>query len=104
MDYLDGIGRGQIFRHDQELAACAREGLEQLKGLRVFGPKEGRAGVVSFLIKDVHAHDVVTLADRQGVALRGGQRIKLFLKFEKIAASLMILYSKIQLNCFPVYF
>ena len=38
----------------------------------MFGPKTGRAGLVSFLLKDVHAHDVVTLADQAGVALRGG--------------------------------
>jgi len=38
----------------------------------LFGPKSGRAGVVSFLLNDVHAHDVVTVADQRGVALRGG--------------------------------
>jgi cysteine desulfurase/selenocysteine lyase len=38
----------------------------------LFGPKTGRAGLVSFLLADVHAHDVVTLADQAGVALRGG--------------------------------
>src|SRR6266536_65607 len=72
MDYLDGIGRENIFRHDQELAAYAYEQLSRLKDVRLFGPKTGRAGVVSFLLKDVHAHDVVTVADQRGVALRGG--------------------------------
>src|ERR1041385_2471579 len=72
MDYLDAIGRENIFRHDQELAAYAQEKLSALKNLRLFGPKTGRAGVVSFLLNEVHAHDVVTLADRAGVALRGG--------------------------------
>jgi cysteine desulfurase/selenocysteine lyase len=72
MDYLDAIGRDQIWRHDQELAAYAADQLAALKNLRLFGPKTGRAGVVSFLLKDVHAHDVVTLADQAGVALRGG--------------------------------
>ena len=42
------------------------------RGIRLFGPKKNRAGLVSFLLDDVHAHDVVTLADRAGVALRGG--------------------------------
>jgi len=41
-------------------------------GIRLFGPHIGRAGLVSFLLKDVHAHDVVTVADQRGVALRGG--------------------------------
>jgi cysteine desulfurase/selenocysteine lyase len=72
MDYLDAIGREKIWRHDQELSAYAAEELSALKGIRIFGPKQNRAGLVSFLLKDVHAHDVVTLADQGGVALRGG--------------------------------
>jgi cysteine desulfurase/selenocysteine lyase len=72
MDYLDTIGRENIWRHDQELANYASEKLSALKNIRIFGPKTGRAGLVSFLLKDVHAHDVVTLADQAGVALRGG--------------------------------
>lgn len=72
MDYLETIGREHIFRHDQELAAHAYERLAALKGMRLFGPKTGRAGLVSFLLDDVHAHDLVTVADQWGVALRGG--------------------------------
>jgi len=75
MDYLDAIGRENIWRHDQELANYAYEKLSALKDVRLFGPKlnsANRAGLVSFLLKDVHAHDVVTLADQAGVALRGG--------------------------------
>ena len=75
MDYLDAIGRENIWKHDQELANYAYEKLSLLKDIRLFGPKlnsANRAGLVSFLLKDVHAHDVVTLADQAGVALRGG--------------------------------
>lgn len=72
MDYLDAVGRENIWQHDQELARYAYEQLATLKDIRLFGPKTGRAGLVSFLLKDVHAHDVVTLADQGGVALRGG--------------------------------
>ncbi len=72
MDYLDALGRDNIFRHDQELAAYAVERLSRLKGLRLFGPKTGRAGVVSFVLDKIHAHDIVTVADQYGVALRGG--------------------------------
>jgi cysteine desulfurase/selenocysteine lyase len=72
MDYLDAIGRESIFRHDQDLANHAYDGLAKLSGIRLFGPKRGRAGLVSFLLADVHAHDVVTVADQFGVALRGG--------------------------------
>ena len=62
MDYLDAIGRENIWKHDQELANYAAEKLSALKNIRIFGPKQNRAGLVSFLLKDVHAHDVVTLA------------------------------------------
>ncbi len=72
MDYLDAIGRESIWKHDQELANDAQEQLSQLNNVRLFGPKTGRAGLVSFLLKDIHAHDVVTFADQLGVALRGG--------------------------------
>ena len=72
MDYLDAIGRENIWKHDQELANYTYAQLAALKDIRLFGPKTGRAGLVSFLLRDVHAHDVVTLADQAGVALRGG--------------------------------
>jgi len=73
MDYLDQVGRGNIAHHDQELGAYAYAQLSRLKqDIRLFGPHIGRAGLVSFLLKDIHAHDVVTVADQRGVALRGG--------------------------------
>ncbi len=72
LDYLDAVGRENIFRHDLELATYAYQCLSELKGVRLFGPKGERGGLVSFLLDDVHAHDVVTIADRYGVALRGG--------------------------------
>jgi cysteine desulfurase/selenocysteine lyase len=73
IDYLDKIGRARIAEHDQALGAYAYEKLSRFKNsIRLFGPHIGRAGVVSFLLPEVHAHDVVTLADQRGVALRGG--------------------------------
>jgi len=72
MDYLDQVGRDNIAAHDLELSAYAYAKLAELPGIRLFGPTVGRAGLVSFLLKDVHAHDVVTIADQRGVALRGG--------------------------------
>jgi cysteine desulfurase / selenocysteine lyase len=72
MDYLDAVGRKSVAHHDQELGAYAFEKLSAIKGLRLFGPSIGRAGLVSFLLDGVHAHDVVTVADQRGVALRGG--------------------------------
>ncbi|MDF9833655.1 cysteine desulfurase/selenocysteine lyase [Ereboglobus sp. PH5-5] len=74
MDYLDAIGRPLIAEHDNSLAAQARAALAELPGIRILGPEQNskRGGLVSFAFKDVHAHDVVTFADQDGVALRGG--------------------------------
>jgi cysteine desulfurase / selenocysteine lyase len=72
MDYLDKVGRARIFAHDQALAEYTYERLERLGGVRLFGPRRGRAGLVSFCLDGVHAHDVVMLADQEGLALRGG--------------------------------
>jgi cysteine desulfurase/selenocysteine lyase len=77
MDYLDAIGREEIFRHDQKLASYACRRLAEISGCRIFGPafdgeKSERGGLVSFLLPEVHAHDVVTIADQYGIALRGG--------------------------------
>jgi cysteine desulfurase/selenocysteine lyase len=71
-DYLDAIGREKISEHDRDLGAYAYARLSELKGIRLFGPREGRAGLVSFQLGTIHAHDVVTLADQRGLALRGG--------------------------------
>jgi cysteine desulfurase/selenocysteine lyase len=72
-DYLDGLGREEIRRHDGGLAAVAYEKLRTLPNIRLLGPPEGeRGGLVSFALGDVHAHDVVTFADEDGIALRGG--------------------------------
>jgi cysteine desulfurase/selenocysteine lyase len=72
MDYLSAIGCDKIAQHDQELSAYAYERLSRVHGIRLFGPEKDRSGVVSFLLNGVHAHDVVTVADQRGVALRGG--------------------------------
>lgn len=71
-DYLDGLGREAIERHDGELGREAYSQLRKLPGIRLLGPPGKRGGLVSFALGDVHAHDVVTLADQDGIALRGG--------------------------------
>ncbi|HKB56838.1 MAG TPA: cysteine desulfurase [Lacunisphaera sp.] len=73
MDYLDDLGREAIAQHDEKLAASAYARLKaEVPGLRLLGPAHHRSGVVSFDLKGVHAHDVVTMADQEGIALRGG--------------------------------
>ncbi len=74
MDFIDAVGRERIAAHDHELAGYARERLAEIPGMRILGPAAGqpRAGIVSFALGDAHAHDVVTFADQDGIALRGG--------------------------------
>lgn len=71
-NYLDEIGRQRIFEHDQALALQACALIEDVPGVRIFGPRDARAGLVSFVLESVHAHDVVSMADQYGLALRGG--------------------------------
>ena len=73
-DYLDQVGRDKIAAHDAALVNVAMEKLTALPGIRIIGPRRGaeRSGLVSFAFEGVHAHDVVTFADEDGVALRGG--------------------------------
>jgi cysteine desulfurase / selenocysteine lyase len=71
-DFLDSLGRDRIQRHDSELAKKAYDRLAGLPGIRLIGPRGERGGLVSFAFADVHAHDVVTFADEDGIALRGG--------------------------------
>lgn len=73
MDYLDDLGREAIAQHDEKLAALAYARLaNEIPGIRMLGPAQHRSGVISFDLPGVHAHDVVTMADQEGVALRGG--------------------------------
>ena len=72
LDYLDGVGRDRIFAHDQDLAHYCVERLREFPGIRIFGPRQGRAGLVSFVLPQAHALDVATLVDQRGVALRAG--------------------------------
>jgi cysteine desulfurase/selenocysteine lyase len=71
-DYLDSLDRAEIQRHDGQLAETAYHALSVLPGIRLLGPPGERGGLVSFSFRDVHAHDIVTFADEDGIALRGG--------------------------------
>ena len=73
VDYLEGLGMDGVFAHDRELARHAYEGLRQIPGLRVLGPSpERRGGVVAFTLDGIHPHDVATVLDHLGVAIRAG--------------------------------
>ena len=74
VDYLSGIGMDRVLEHDRRLTAYALERLAEVPGLAVQGPADtvDRGGAVSFDIPGIHAHDVATILDEQGVAVRAG--------------------------------
>ena len=74
IDYLDSIGMKEIFDHDRELTAIALERLGDVPGISIQGPLDldRRGGVISMTMEGVHAHDLATILDDQGVAVRAG--------------------------------
>ncbi|MGF1669468.1 MAG: cysteine desulfurase [Balneolaceae bacterium] len=72
VDYLNGIGMERIAAREAELVDYALEQLHQIDGLRIIGQSENRASVVSFNLDDIHAHDVGTILDKKGIAIRTG--------------------------------
>jgi cysteine desulfurase / selenocysteine lyase len=72
IEYLEAAGLERVMQHDQQLTRFTRSTLARVPGLRLIGDPESALGVVSFVIDDVHAHDVSTIVDQAGVALRAG--------------------------------
>jgi len=74
IDYLTGIGMDNIRNHEIELTKYALEKMSKIKGLTLYGPQdpEKASGVISFNFNDVHPHDVATIIDKNGVAIRSG--------------------------------
>lgn len=74
VDYLDAIGMDRVFAHDQELTGIALERLSDVPGVRIHGPKdlEARGGVISITMDGAHPHDLATILDEEGVAVRAG--------------------------------
>ena len=72
IDYLESVGMDNIHRHDKELAAYALKRLEEVEGITVYGPRENRTGLVTFNLEGVHPHDVATVLDAEGIAVRAG--------------------------------
>ena len=71
IDYVEAIGLDAIHAHEGALVAKARTALENLNSIRVFGPEDS-AGILSFAVEGVHPHDVGTILDETGVAIRAG--------------------------------
>jgi len=72
LDYMEGIGRDRIARHEAELAAYAHRRLGEIDGLRIYGNAPGKGAIVAFNLDGIHPHDVSMILDREGVAVRAG--------------------------------
>ena len=72
LDYVSELGMDNIFKHEKELTAYAIKKLQEIEGMRIFGPVEGRDAVISFLVGNIHHLDMGTLLDRLGIAVRTG--------------------------------
>ena len=72
VDYMQSIGRARIHAHEAALGAYAHEQLSRLNSIRIIGTAPGKGAIVSFEMKGAHAHDVATVIDRSGVAVRAG--------------------------------
>jgi cysteine desulfurase/selenocysteine lyase len=71
IDYVEGVGINVIDAHERSLARAARDALRGINSLTLFGPEES-AGIVSFALDGVHPHDIGTILDEGGVAIRAG--------------------------------
>ncbi|MHB1111279.1 MAG: cysteine desulfurase [Devosia sp.] len=72
IDYVEGLGREAIAAHEAELTAYATERLSRIDSLRLIGNAPGKGAIFSFEIAGAHAHDVSTILDRYGIAVRAG--------------------------------
>ena len=72
LDYLEALPRDAAWRHEDELLAYGTGALAEVAGLRIVGTAPDKAAVLSFVMDDVHPHDIGTVLDREGVAIRTG--------------------------------
>lgn len=72
IDYVLAIGYDNIIHHDEQLVTYALEKMQAIEGLSILGHPEKRGGVIAFTMKNAHAHDIATLLDQNGIAVRAG--------------------------------
>ncbi len=72
LEYIGGLGMGNIAAHEHELLAYATEAVGAIPGVQLIGTASERAGVLSFVLDGVHPHDLGTILDREGIAIRTG--------------------------------
>ena len=72
LEYMMALGRDKIAAHEHDLCVYAHEKLGEMNSIRIFGKAKGKGAIVSFELANAHAHDVATIIDRAGVAVRAG--------------------------------
>ncbi|MEE9208102.1 MAG: cysteine desulfurase [Gemmatimonadota bacterium] len=72
IEYLQGLGMEAIEAWENEVLLYAQSRLDEVRGLHVYGPRTGRTGVFSFTYGDIHPHDLATILDQHGIAIRAG--------------------------------
>jgi cysteine desulfurase/selenocysteine lyase len=74
VDYLRGLGMGNVYDHEREITRYALGRMKEVEGLAIYGPMDvdRRVGVVSFNLGDIHPHDLASLLDEEGIAIRSG--------------------------------
>ena len=72
IDYVDGLGVGEIAAAEQDLLRRATAGLREIPGLKIYGDVPEKVPVVSFTLEGVHPHDIGTILDHEGIAVRAG--------------------------------
>lgn len=97
IDFLQEIGMEAIEQHEGKLAAYAMNRLSELEGVTIYGPRERKVGLVTFNLGDIHPHDVATVLDAQGIAIRAGhhccQPLMRWLKVSSTARASFYLYN-----------
>lgn len=97
IDFLSDIGMEEIERHESRLAAYAMNRLDEIEGISLYGPRVRSVGLITFNLGDVHPHDVATVLDAQGIAIRAGhhccQPLMRWLKVSSTARASFYLYN-----------
>jgi len=99
IDFLNEVGLDQIAEHEHKLAAYALEKMSAVEGMTIYGPLDAakRAGLITFNLSDVHPHDVATVLDAEGIAVRAGhhcaQPLMRWLKASATARASFYLYN-----------
>lgn len=97
IDFLQEIGLDNIDKHEKTLTRYAMDSLSAIDGITIYGPREDRAGLVTFNLGDVHPHDVATVLDTEGIAVRAGhhccQPLMRWLKVSATARASIYLYN-----------